>query len=420
MQSKKQNFNKDRQYYKFCFYGFLKNLRFFEPFLLLFLLAQGMTYLQIGILISIREIGRNLLEIPAGIISDTIGRKKTMISCFIFYILSFATFYFGHAYGIFVLAMIIYALGDSFRTGTHKAMIFDYLRIKGWSDQKVYYYGHTRSYSQIGSAVSSLIAAVLVFFSGNYRVIFLYTVIPYILDLILIASYPNNLNGPIASFKKEKIIKNFKKVFLDFINSFRRKKTLRAVANLSLHTGYYQALKDYLQPVIRTLSLSLPVMVAWQDKQRTAVFIGVIYFVIYLLTAYASRHAGKFSSKFDRLILPLNITLLAGLIFGIFSGLFYVWGLLILSVVFYIVIYINENLRKPVGIGFVTEVINNDILATVLSAESQAHSLIAAALAPLIGFVADQAGLGYSIVITSGVLLLFAPFYWLKKEEKKA
>ena len=56
-------FNKDLQFYKFCSYGFLKNLRFFEPFLMLFFIEKGLSYLQIGVLYSIREIGVNILEI---------------------------------------------------------------------------------------------------------------------------------------------------------------------------------------------------------------------------------------------------------------------------------------------------------------------------------------------------------------------
>lgn len=41
-------FTKDLQFYKFSLYGFLKNLRFFEPFLYLFFLEQGLNFLQIG------------------------------------------------------------------------------------------------------------------------------------------------------------------------------------------------------------------------------------------------------------------------------------------------------------------------------------------------------------------------------------
>ncbi|MCD4683390.1 MAG: MFS transporter, partial [Bacteroidales bacterium] len=117
MSQVKQKFNKDIQYYKFCLYGFLKNLRFFEPFLILFFLENNLNFLQIGVLYSVREITRNILEIPAGIISDSLGRKKTMIFSFGFYIVSFITFYMAGSYSILIFAMIIYSLGDAFRTG---------------------------------------------------------------------------------------------------------------------------------------------------------------------------------------------------------------------------------------------------------------------------------------------------------------
>ncbi len=108
--------------------------------------------------------------------------------------------------------MIFYAIGDAFRTGTHKAMIFDYLKIKGWKDQRTHYYGHTRSWSQMGSAVSSLIAAFIVFYTGDFKSIFIYSTIPYFLDLILISSYPKSLDGKSISLKTEKIKESLLKV----------------------------------------------------------------------------------------------------------------------------------------------------------------------------------------------------------------
>ncbi len=410
-----KRFTKNLQFYKFCFYGFLKNLRFYEPFLFLFFLQQGLTFFQIGVLISIREIGRNLLEIPAGVVADAIGRKKTLVSSFLFYIGAFLVYFFAGSYVWFIAAMILYSLGDSFRTGTHKAMIFDYLRIHDWKDQKVYYYGHTRSYSQLGSAASSLVAALLVFLSGEYRMIFLYTIIPYVIDLFLILSYPDQLNGRTSEFRSEKIRKRFKRVVLDFWESFRRLKTLRVVANVSVYTGFYQALKDYLQPVIKTLALSLPFFLAFKDQQRTAILIGLIYFVVYILTSISARNSGRFARMFSNLHIPLNVTLLTGLGLGLLSGVFYEFDLLVMSVVFFMVIYIIENLRKPIGVSFLSETIEKDVLATVLSAESQAHTLIAALLAPLIGFFADQFGPGMAIITAAALPLVVLPFYWLRK-----
>jgi MFS family permease len=415
MKSEKYRFSKDLQYYKFCLYGFLKNLRFYEPFLFLYLLDFQLSFLQIGLLFSAREITRNLFEIPAGIFSDALGRKRTMIISFSFYILSFVVFFFSELYFMFMAAMVIYSLGDAFRTGTHKAMIFDYLKMNQWADQKVFYYGHTRSWSQFGSAMSALTAAVLVFFSDGYRYIFLYSIIPYLLDLMLIASYPKSLDGEIALTVKNSMISNIKQVFKDFLLSILNLKVLRAISNLSVHTGYYTAMKDYLQPVLQTLALSLPIFFSFDDDQRTALLIGCVYFLIFLSTSFSSRYAGEFASRFNSLKKPLNLTLMGGIAGGLLSGLFYHTGFYFLSVVCYVLIYVNENLRKPIGISYVAENIETRILSTVLSAESQIHALFAAVMAPALGFFADLWGVGVSLMMVAGILIMFSPFYLTKK-----
>ena len=66
---------KDRMFYKFSLYGFLKNLRFFEPFILLFFRDASLSYLQIGLLFSIRDLATNILEIPTGVYADAFGRR---------------------------------------------------------------------------------------------------------------------------------------------------------------------------------------------------------------------------------------------------------------------------------------------------------------------------------------------------------
>ncbi|MEZ5197057.1 MAG: hypothetical protein R2764_11805 [Bacteroidales bacterium] len=184
-------------------------------------------------------------------------------------------------------------------------------------------------------------------------------------------------------------------------------------------TGYYQALKDYLQPVLNTLALTLPLLLMLEDKQRVSVIVGITYFVIYLLTSYSSRHAGAYSIRFKNLTKPLNITIMGGLLLGGLSGLFYEMNIIFVSVIFFIGIYIIENLRKPIGIAYVTETIDNRILATVLSAESQAHTLVAAILAPLIGYLADAYGLGYAIMGASGLLIIISPVFLLGLTKNK-
>jgi MFS family permease len=158
---------RDRMFYKFSLYGFLKNLRFFDPFILLIFRSYGLSFLQIGLLYSIRDVAANILEIPTGVIADSFGRRRAMVSAFIAYIGSFVMFYFLKDFLFLALAMVLFAFGEAFRTGTHKALILEYLKIQGISNLKVAYYGLTRSASQFGSAINALIAAGLVFYTGR-------------------------------------------------------------------------------------------------------------------------------------------------------------------------------------------------------------------------------------------------------------
>ncbi|HNU24356.1 MAG TPA: MFS transporter, partial [Mesotoga sp.] len=80
---------RDSQFYRFAAYGFLKNLRFFDPFLILFFREMGLSFLQIGTLISVREVATNFLELPTGIIADLYGRRLSMVLSMVSYLSSF-------------------------------------------------------------------------------------------------------------------------------------------------------------------------------------------------------------------------------------------------------------------------------------------------------------------------------------------
>ncbi|MBN1637116.1 MAG: MFS transporter [Deltaproteobacteria bacterium] len=405
-----QRFDADLQYYKFCLYGFLKNLRFFEPFLILFFLAKGLTYLQIGTLYALREIATNILELPTGVLADLLGRRSTMICSFIAYLISFVIFYVSEDYGIFILAMILFAFGEAFRTGTHKAMIFEYLSIKGWTGQKVYYYGHTRSWSQMGSAISSLIAAAIVFSSSNYNAVFIWATLPYLLDLLLLMTYPKELDGNMQKLEARELKQRLYRLFREFISSFSNLHLLRGIANLSVFNGYHKATKDYLQPVLTSFALALPVLLSFENLQRSAFVIGIVYFMIYVLTSIASRSSGRNAERFEHLSTPLNLTIISGLIMGVLAGLFYNLHITVISIVLFVGLFVVQNLRKPMGIAYVSELMHKDILATALSAESQISSLIAAVLAVILGFFADMIGVGSALIITSALLLIMSPF----------
>ncbi len=416
--SQRQLFIKDAQYYKFCFYGFIKNLKLYKPFYMLFFLEKGMTFFQIGTFYFISEITVHLLNVPTGIIADSFGRRRTMLFSFSFYIFSFLLFFISNNYLTLVIAIMLFAFGDAFRQGTHKSMIFEYLKIKGWEDQKVHYYGHTRSYSQLGSALSALMGAAIVFYSGQYKTIFLYTMIPYVLDLLLILSYPKELDGTIKHLDRIEFWKKMKHIFIEFIQTFKKIKTIKGSVNLSIYSGFFGAVEDYLQPILRIYALTLPVVMYMNNRQREAIIIAVVYFVLYLFTSYLSRHSGRIAARFSNLGKALNSTLWVGFVMGLLSGLFYILGFLWLSIVLYFCIHLFENLRKPMAVAYVADLFDQKILATALSGASQLDSLFTAIMALILGFLTDRFGIGYSLMIVSFLCICSIPLYSIKNQKK--
>ncbi|MBJ6368567.1 MFS transporter [Snuella sedimenti] len=395
---------KNPQYYKFCAYGFLKNLRFFDAFLLLFFLENGISYTQIGVLYALREITINISEIPSGILADTYGRKKSLICSFILYIASFLIFYAFSSFYAFLLAIVLYGIADAFRSGTHKGMIMDYLKLQGQSHQKANYYGHTRSWSQKGSALSALIAGGLVLYSGSYRSIFLYSVIPYLLNFINIYTYPSTIDYALNdSNKKENISLLF--TFKSFIKTVKQRKVLQIINSAALHTAYLKAIKDYIQPIMVQVALLIPVLMHIEAKKKSGVIIGIIYFFIFLANSYASKSASWISSAIS-VNIP-KITLFLGLVAGTITGLLYYFEYWYLALILFACIYFFENIRKPLLVAEIADHVPQKILTSVISAQSFFSTLTTSIIAIGIGYFADTLGIGIAFILISTALLIF-------------
>jgi len=392
---------KNTQYYKFCLYGFLKNFRFFDAFFILFLVDKGLTYTEIGMLYAIREIVINLFEIPSGIIADTYGRRNTLAFSFLIFILSFIVFYFSNSFWIFLFAFVFFGIADAFRSGTHKGMIMDYLKLNHWEDQKINYYGHTRSWSQKGSALSALMAGLIVFYSGNYESIFLYSIIPYLLNFLLILSYPQNLNHSMKKDKNKSRLLNTMKSFTIII---KQPRVLQIIHTSAVHTAYIKAVKDYIQPLLLHIALIIPLLLSMNAEKKSGIFIGMIYFIIYLLSSAASKVAGRVA-KSPRQNIPY-LTLIIGFGSGLACGLFYYFDLWFLSLIAFVAIFIIENIRKPILTGYISDHVPNELLTSVLSAQSLLKTLITALLALAFGIIADHYGIGISFILISLLLLV--------------
>jgi len=389
--------------FRFSLYGFLKNQRYFEPFLILALLARGVPFWLLGVLISVREIAINLMEIPSGAVADVLGRRRSMIASFAAYIVSFVLFAFatparlgqaGMIAGLFA-AMVLFSVGEAFRTGTHKAMIFAWLRRQGRADEKTKVYGFTRSWSQIGSAVCALIAPVLVIVFRDYEVVFLACLVPYALNIVNFLSYPSYLDGDTG--RRRNVGEVVATLAAALRRSLRHRPLRRLLAESMGFEGTFKVSKDFLQPVLKTAAVGVlaGAVASWPwlgrlgDVQRTALLVGLVYAVLHVLSSVASRRADALARRAGsderggRWLWTMNLGCFVLLSGSLLLGLAGRPGAALAgAVVAFVALFILQNFWRPILIGRVADQSDEKQMATVLSVESQCKSLFAAVLAP--------------------------------------
>ena len=373
--------------FRFCLYGFLKNQRYFEPFLILAFRDKGLSFAAIGLLMGFRDVCINVFEIPTGAVADTMGRRSAMICSHLAYLAAFCLFGFAQNLGGLIVAMFAFSIGEAFRTGTHKAIIFTWLKQEHREKEKTRVYGITRSWSKLGSALAVIIGAVLMFWLKDYRLIFWLSMIPIAANIVNFFSYPANLDG-------EKTGTGGTGVFAILLAGLRqclRRPSLRRLLLESMgYEGIFNVTKTYLQPIIRQSALALPLFLAFDNRQRTAVLVGAVYVVLYVLSSVASRYSHRFArrSGSDRRA-ARNLWFLDFLAFlAMFAGIMLQREFLAIAA--FVVLAVLQNLWRPLLVGRVADETDDTTMATVLSVESQTKTFFAALAAPLLGWVVDR------------------------------
>ena len=407
-------FKKDLQYFKFCAYGFLKNLRFFEIFIMVFLLDKlDQSFSKVGVLYSTLLVTRAVLEIPSGIIADSFGRKGSMIFSYSLYISSFLVFFYADTFALLFGPIILYGIADSFRTGTHKAMIFDYLIRNNWDNHKVQYYGQTRSWSKIGSAISVIGATFIKIFYDDFETVFLYSAIPYLIGIALLASYPGYLNG--EENNKGRTITRLGNSLRISKNAFKEWGNARQILSLSYFFGFHRALKDYIQPIIIASAIILPHSLRLNLEQQNTLILGLLYLIIFILSSLASRNAYLIASLIKSSYRTIKLLSIIGVFSGVFIALFVYYDQYIISGLLFILIFITLEFQRPNVVSYLSEKYDKKIMATVLSVESQSSSLIGAVLALIIGILSDLYNLATGIGIVSIFSLIIVVIIKIKR-----
>jgi len=380
------------QMLKFSAYGFLKNQTYFVPFLLLFFRFKGLTYAQYGLLMTWNEVVVNILEIPAGALSDTSGRRRTLLVSFSLYMICFLGLTFVESFALVFFFFSFFSGGEAFRGGTHKAMIFEWLRLNGRKDLKVQVYGYTRMWSKLGNALASVVGGALVVATGGYKWIFIFSLVPYVLNSLNMLSYPAELDG--GSNKKEgaSVCGAFKGTCATLSRALREFKN-PAVCGFCLEAfffeGPFRVVKDYLQPLLQLVALRYT-SEQFDATRATGSLAGAVYLVLFLLASAASVNAHvvvKLCGTEQRTAVLIWLVCIVTYLVLMAS---YVTGSTVIATTCFIVLYCIQSVWRPLLMSRLSNNSDDTLAATVLSVEAQSVSFGKALCAPLIGYMVDK------------------------------
>ncbi len=142
---------------RFYRYSIFKNLRFADPFLILYFLDLQFSLSVIGVLLGWQHLVTVIFEVPSGVLADVWGRCRATALCFVGYVFAFTGL--GITWLITSISiplwlgscLTLFAVGEALRTGSHKAIMLDYLDSTDQSSSATDLIGRTRSISKISS-----------------------------------------------------------------------------------------------------------------------------------------------------------------------------------------------------------------------------------------------------------------------------
>ena len=241
--------------------------------------------------------------------------------------------------------------------------------------------------------------------------LFIIAIVPYVIDILLILSYPDELNQKTeTSFQ----LRSFFQANKDLIRySVKEKKVRYTLLSSSTYQAFFKVLKDFVQLILLSAPLPLLIFTNKSDDTNVKIISALLYVVIYMFSAIASRKAHlvqKYLKTQKATVLLYLLTGVTAILIGAFTHLLWVVFAL------FILLHILMNIRKPIIVDLFGEYTSKDQRAGVLSADSQLTSLLLIVFAPLIGYIAKQISISASFIMTGSIMILLV-FLSLKMKD---
>lgn len=164
-------------------FNFFVDFKLYAPIAIIYF-AQVTGSFALGMTIfGITSISAALFEVPTGIFSDYLGRKRTVIlgaTTAAFAVFCYAL---GFSYWTLIIGAIFEGLAVAFYSGNNDALLHETLSESGKEEEYHHYHGRLSGMFQVALGVSALIGGFLAFYSLS--MVFWLSIIPQALCILL-------------------------------------------------------------------------------------------------------------------------------------------------------------------------------------------------------------------------------------------
>ena len=381
----------------FFLYATLRNLRFFDAFFVLFLLLDlDLSYTLVGVVLAYEKVLLGVCEVPLALIADRLGRRRALTTSFVLACGAFALFGLSatssQALTLVVIGQTIYGLAESLRTGTHKAIVLDWLSSQGESQRRVEVLGKMRFFSKSSAGLAALVAGLIVWSTGQLSALFWAAIIPTFLGALLLVRYPKEAEGEFDRTRKDERPNDAPSVKV----ALRRGGVWALILPSLLFESQVKLAIAYLQPALAEGSEALGLEVV---GGLGALVIGAYMAISGLLAGSASLLSTRLLAWFKSAPSALfNVHLSAALVLTITAAslsLNLAWlGLIVMAGLAAL-----QNARRPIFVTAIDDEMDPHYRATTLSLESQGRSWLYALTSITVGWFADTFGLSAAFAL---------------------
>jgi MFS family permease len=407
---------------RFCLYSVFKNLRFFEPFFVLYLLAPvdrggaQLSYLAIGTLVGYQKLLTGILEIPLGVATDRFGRRSALVLCFGLYTLAFPCFALASQlhgaalHGMLYLAQTLFGIGEALRTGSHKAIMLDWASREGEPMEVTRLIARTRFFSKLSAGLAALAGGFVVWRMASFTPLFLAATVPAFLGVVLMLSYPSWLEGEQRRDGATRL------PLRKGLHRMLSQQGLWPVFVTSLlFESQVKLAQHYLQPF---LAADLKARDLALVGGIGALVVGAFYLLQGVVGAVAARLSSNAEEGLGGVSKGLSWVYFMLLAASGLMALAFSLGWLSLGLLGFFVVAALQNLRRPIFVSGLDRVMDPAQRATTLSLESQARSWSLALLSPPVGYLADRLGIAAAFVAITLLLAVGLPFHLRRFTQK--